>query len=223
MNRRQLIKAGFGGIGALVATQAFGQTCKTDLTAPQTKGPFYPLHRLVDQDANLVTVDGGTTEALGQKIFIRGLMVDQNCNAVSGALVDLWQACASGKYNHPNDPNSAPLDPHFQYSAKILTNEKGEFNLRTILPGAYPASSDWTRPPHIHLRLTKLGYKELVTQIYFDLFTELNSKDLILNDLTPSERDNVTVKMKKATESNHHALGEVDLWGEVTLVIRKMS
>lgn len=223
MNRRQLIKNSLGGLGALVATQAFGQTCKTELTAPQTKGPFYPLHRTVDQDADLVTADNQLAEALGQKILIRGLMVDQNCAPVAGALVDLWQACASGRYNHPNDPNTAELDPHFQYSAKILTNEKGEFNLRTIIPGAYPASADWMRPPHIHLRLTKLGYKELVTQIYFDLFSELNSKDLILNDLKPSECENVTIKMKRAGRSEHQVLGEVELWGEVVLAIRKMS
>src|SRR5690606_10325513 len=101
MDRRTLLKA----------------ACLTVLTPPQTPGPFYPRTRVSDQNADLVQIDGRSREAEGVKIFISGRVIDQDCRPVSGALVDLWQACHTGRYNHPADPNKAPLDPHFQYSA----------------------------------------------------------------------------------------------------------
>jgi protocatechuate 3,4-dioxygenase beta subunit len=226
MNRREMMRTALAGIGTIVAGQALAEKCEAILTPTQTSGPFYPKSRLHDQDADLVAVEGHTNEAEGVKIFLSGVVLDQNCNPVAGALVDLWQACHSGKYNHPNDPNTAPLDANFQYSAKILTNEKGEFNLRTVIPGAYPADTDWMRPPHIHIRIAKLGYKELITQTYFDEFKELNDKDLILKELSAAEKENVIVKMRKINPCDPNApentLGYVERAGNLTIVIKKM-
>jgi len=35
------------------------------------------------------------------------------------------------------------------------------------MPGAYPASGNWIRPPHIHIKISKPGYRALTTQMYF--------------------------------------------------------
>ena len=93
--------------------------------------------------------------------------------------MDLWQANAAGRYRHPHDPNTAPLDPNFQGWAIVPSGKQGKFKFKTIVPGSYPASRGWTRPPHIHFKVTKKGYVELITQMYFPGH-ELNEKDLLL-------------------------------------------
>ena len=106
--------------------------------------------------------------------------------------MEIWQACASGKYNNPGDPNTAPLDPNFKYWGETVTSSTGEYAFKTILPGAYPADTDWDRPPHIHFRVLKRGYHELVTQMYFK-GEPLNDADKILENVPKQMRGDVIV------------------------------
>jgi protocatechuate 3,4-dioxygenase beta subunit len=71
----------------------------------------------------------------------------------------------------------------------------GRFDILTIIPGAYPAAPDWTRPPHIHVKVHKLGYPSLTTQVYFE-GNPLNEVDQILQSLSPAEQKLVTVKVE---------------------------
>lgn len=224
MNRRTAIKAAtLSGLGALLSSSALaGESCANLITPAQPEGPFYPKAKLSDQDADLVSIQGRRQEAQGTKILIVGKILDQNCLPVPGALVDLWQACHTGRYNHPADTNSAKLDPDFQYSAEILTAANGTFRLRTIIPGAYPASGAWVRPPHIHLRIEKLGYHELTTQIYFGQFEKLNAEDLILKRLPIDEQNKLVMPANKA-EARDQDLGEVTLRYDVTLAIQQAN
>ena len=107
--------------------------------------------------------------------------------------------CHTGKYNHPSDPNPAKLDPNFQYWGQTTTNEKGEYFFKTIIPGAYPATNTWTRPPHIHFKVNLRGYNELTSQLYFKGH-KLNRTDRILQSLTKEGRDNVIVDFVKGDD-----------------------
>ena len=201
-NRRQFLKLGVGSIaGGLAAAGlmkgALGQDSCV-LTPPQTMGPFYPGETKFDQDVDLTRVPGKSGRAQGQVVYIKGVVLDHLCRPISGANVEIWQACASGRYNNSKDPNPAPLDPNFKYWAETFTNDKGEYVFKTVIPGAYPAARDWDRPPHVHFKVTKLGYRELVTQMYFK-GEALNDRDLILQDLPPVERDSVIVEFRPAT------------------------
>ena len=60
---------------------------------------------------------------------------------------------------------------------RLQSNEKGEYNFDTILPGSYKVSKDLTRTPHIHFRV-KNKLKQLTTQMYFKE-NEMNKKDLL--------------------------------------------
>jgi len=183
-NRRQFLKLGAGTAGALALsnpiTKALASSC--GLTPPQTSGPFYPGESLFRPENDLTFISGHTARALGQVIYVRGKVMDRRCQPVEGANVEIWQACASGKYNNPKDPNPAPLDPNFRYWGETYTDANGEYFFKTIIPGAYPAANDWTRPPHIHFKVTRLGYRELVTQLYFK-GDPLNDQDLILQQI----------------------------------------
>ncbi|MCO5143503.1 MAG: protocatechuate 3,4-dioxygenase [Oligoflexia bacterium] len=204
VNRRNFLKIGAGFTGSLAlssfAAKSFAATCSGVLTPTQTRGPFYPGEKNFTGDQDLTFIEGSSRRALGKVIYVTGTVADKNCQPISGANVEIWQACASGRYNHNADPNEAPLDPNFQYWAEAETAEDGSFLFKTIVPGAYPADIDWTRPPHIHFKVSKLGYKELITQMYFS-GDSLNDRDLILQSLAKDERDSVIVDLVPSPES----------------------
>ncbi len=177
--RREFLKKTLLGASALAAAPLSAQNLVCEPTAPQTEGPFFPDFDIKESDADLVFMKGKSQRAKGEIVILRGIVQDQMCRPVEGAIVELWQACATGKYNHRSDPNPAKLDPNFQYYAKLRTDSKGRFQVRTIIPGAYPATSDWMRPPHIHFKVSLRGFEELTTQTYFKGHP-LNKQDRIL-------------------------------------------
>lgn len=190
--RRAFLGKGLAAVAAAtVVKSVMGESCPV-LTPAQTSGPFYPGEREFGQDIDLTRVRGASARATGEVIYVRGRVVDQNCRPVANANVEIWQACASGRYNSPKDPNTAPLDPNFRYWAETFTNEKGEYLFKTIVPGVYPADEKWDRPPHIHFRITKTGHRELVTQMYFKDHP-LNDLDLILQEIPGEQRETVIV------------------------------
>ncbi len=205
MNRRNLLKLGSGAAATLVSLNTLGATgavCVRRLTPDQPEGPFYPVVDQVDVDADLIQLQNSHPLAQGQIIIVEGHLTDQHCKPVAGALVEIWQACHSGRYNHPSDPNTAELDPNFQYWGKSITDANGFYRFRTILPGAYPADTDWMRPPHIHFKISKKRYMELITQMYFS-GDALNEADLILSRLTPAQQKDVVVELKNRADLQH--------------------
>ncbi len=211
-NRRGFLKLGTGAAGLALslsgASRALAAAC--GLTPPQTDGPFYPGEDNFHQDGDLTVIPGHSQRAIGQIVYLSGKVVDQNCEPIAGANVEIWQACASGKYNNPRDPNPAPIDPHFKYWAEAFTDAEGSYRFKTILPGAYPASADWTRPPHIHFRITHLGHHELVTQMYFK-GNQYNDRDRILLSIPESERDSVIVDFRPTDEEPGALAGTFDI------------
>lgn len=152
-------------------------------TPSQTEGPFYPLNDQADKDTDLTQIKGKSKAAQGERIRIIGRIRNEVGTAINNAQVEIWQANAAGRYQHIRDRNRAAIDPNFQGWGVSRSSTRGEYKFITILPGAYPASSDWTRPPHIHFKVSKPGYRQLITQMYFPE-QELNASDLILNSLS---------------------------------------
>ena len=52
-------------------------------------------------------------EPQGQRIVVAGTVTDESGRPVAGALIELWQANAAGRYHHVKDDHPAPLDPNF--------------------------------------------------------------------------------------------------------------
>lgn len=196
----------------MVATSQLAQAQSCLLTPKQTEGPFYPERDQADKDNDLTWVKGAAKPAEGEVIYVKGVVSNQFCQPVENALVEIWQACASGKYNHSGDPNPAALDPHFQYWGRAVTNTKGEYEFKTIKPGHYPASRDWMRPPHIHVKVLRRGHEELTTQMYFkgDRF---NAQDRILQALSQQEQSQVIVDFvpQKGENGDTKSVGQLDL------------
>ncbi len=186
VNRRNFLV----GMGVAAGGLAFhGLTAKAascGLTPEQQEGPFYPGDINFTSDTDLTRLPGGSARALGQVIYVRGKVTDANCQPVPNANVEIWQACASGRYNNPRDSNTAPLDPNFRYWAETFTDAEGNYSFKSIQPGSYPAAPGWIRPSHIHVHVSRLGFYELTTQLYFASEKELNEKDFILQGEVPA-------------------------------------
>jgi protocatechuate 3,4-dioxygenase beta subunit len=187
--RRSFLKLGVTSLVAIAPMAKAAELCLGP-TPQQTEGPFYPIKDQADKDWDLVAVKGRKHEAQGEIIFIQGQVLDVDCQPVAGVLVEIWQACTSGKYNHPNDPNPAPLDPNFQYWGRAVTDAEGRYMFRTIKPGAYQADETWWRPPHVHYKAHKRSYTELTTQLYFE-GEAYNNADKILQKLPRAEQEKV--------------------------------
>lgn len=211
MNRRELLKSSLGIAGATLGGMTMLRAAGTcGITPKQTEGPFYPIVDQPDKDTDLTFVNGSAGKAVGEIITVEGVVMDQNCKLVKGAIVEVWQACHTGRYNHPEDPNPAPLDPNFQYWGKAVTNEAGQYQFRTILPGAYPADTDWIRPPHIHFKIHKLGYVELITQMYF-AGQDLNRQDKILQRLSKNDQAKVVVPLAPSPDGVPRARFDISI------------
>lgn len=190
----KMTRRGMLGIGAAAASATLlptvVQASARSATPWQTQGPFFPVHEQSDKDADLTVIDGQSEPALGEVVEVSGRIVDTNGDPIAGALIDIWQANAAGRYAHESDANTAPLDPQFQGWARLVTGPDGRYSIRTIKPGVYPAEEGWDRPPHIHYKVARRGYKEITTQLYFK-GDPLNDVDRLLLAVPEPERSNL--------------------------------
>lgn len=90
---------------------------------------------------------------------------------MSNALIEVWQANASGRYVHWREVEfDAALDPNFLGVGQCKTDETGSYRFLSVKPGPYPwgnHANAW-RPAHIHFSLLGAALPDrLVTQMYF--------------------------------------------------------
>ena len=142
---------------------------------------FPPEHDLLN-----ASTPNGTVK--GDRIEIRGTVLDGAGNPIPDAILEIWQANAAGRYRSPDDDRDhLPLDEAFVGFGRSSTSEQGEYCFRTILPGRVPGPGNSLQAPHIAVSVMARGLlKRLVTRIYFEGGEGLND-DPILN-LVPAER-----------------------------------
>jgi len=138
-------------------------------------GPMAAAIRAGGQSAESLAVAADLTrqhpgEPLGERIAVHGRVLDGAGRPLQGALVEIWQANAAGRYRHERDTHPAPLDPNFSGAGWCLTDADGRYRFVTIKPGAYPwqnHTNAW-RPSHIHFSIVGWTFSQrLVTQMYF--------------------------------------------------------
>ena len=136
------------------------------LTSSQTVGPFYE-DCLLREDARRQVLAG--PEVAGERIRIEGRVLDGDGAPVEDALVEIWQANAHGRYNHPLDRGEAPLDPKFAGFGRSGTDEAGRFWFETVKPGPVPFDAATRQAPHVVVTVFARGLlNHLVTRLYFE-------------------------------------------------------
>ena len=133
-------------------------------TPSQTVGPFFHLALDRPEWADLTA---GNPQ--GERIVIEGRVTDGDGTPVADACLELWQANAAGRYNHPDDTRiDKPLDPGFRGFGRVSTDADGNFRFTTIHPGPVPGRGNTLQAPHIAVALFARGLlKQLHTRIYF--------------------------------------------------------
>ena len=136
---------------------------------------------------------------IGQKIIIKGKVINRRGNPLKGIIIEIWQANAAGKYRDKNDTHDAAIDPNFLGYGATKTNSNGGYKFKTILPGAYPWENHknaW-RPKHIHFSIINENISNrLCTQMYFPNDFLLNY-DPIFNSIAKKYRNSLIAKFDK--------------------------
>ncbi len=139
-------------------------------TLAEETGPVFG-HDLIGPRDNDLIVNFTGEPAIGERIIVHGRILDENARPVPGALIEIWQANAGGRYRHKKDGYLAPLDPNFGGCGRTLSDAEGRYEFLTVRPGAYPwpnGVNDW-RPMHIHFSIFGQGFgQRLITQMYFE-------------------------------------------------------
>jgi protocatechuate 3,4-dioxygenase, alpha subunit len=153
-------------------------------TANQPIGPFYhfaltPGWEIGDNSAGVMA----GPEARGERVRLTVRALDRDGSPVTNAMIELWQADAGGKYNHPVDTQPKTADPAFRGFGRLATNDQGLCVFETVKPGPVPI----LQAPHINVTVYAPGLlRRVVTRIYFD-GESANASDQVLG-LVPEGR-----------------------------------
>jgi protocatechuate 3,4-dioxygenase, alpha subunit len=160
-------------------------------TASQTVGPFF--HFGLERPG---WNDLASAGAAGQRIRIEGRVLDGDGAPVPDALLEIWQANAAGKYDHPEDTQDKKLDPKFRGFGRACTDVEGRYSFITVLPGQAPGRGNALQAPHINMTVFARGLlKHLVTRIYFADQAAANESDPVLAGIDdPAMRSTLLAK-----------------------------
>ncbi|MBC2885503.1 protocatechuate 3,4-dioxygenase subunit alpha [Ochrobactrum sp. CM-21-5] len=157
-------------------------------TASQTAGPY--VH--IGLTPNFVGINGVFSEdlgsgplydekAAGERITIKGRVIDGMGMPLRDALVEIWQADSKGLYNSPTEM-AGKADPNFRGWGRCPSNmETGEFIFETIKPGRVPFKDGRLMAPHVILWIVARGINlGLQTRMYFSDEEAANAEDPVL-------------------------------------------
>jgi protocatechuate 3,4-dioxygenase alpha subunit len=162
-------------------------------TPSQTVGPYFAYgltpeqygypHRSIE-GASLA--HSGTE---GERIRIEGRVLDGKGEPVNDAMIEIWQANAHGRYNHPQDDRKDNLlDPDFKGfgRAGTGTDTENRFIFHTVKPGAVSPGE----APHISVIVFMRGLlTHAYTRLYFSDEAEANAADPVLSSVPEDRRD----------------------------------
>jgi catechol 1,2-dioxygenase len=147
-----------------------------DWTSSAIEGPFFtegaPL--LAERPAVLPMRPDEPGDKMKFTATVRGL----DGNPVRNAMVDVWHSTNDGDYSF----FSPALPGEYLLRGKIVSDENGVVEFHSIRPVPYEIPKggptgyllntvlgrhSW-RPAHLHFRIVADGYRQLITQLYFE-------------------------------------------------------
>ena len=157
-------------------------------TASQTAGPYVHIG-LIPHQAGFEIFEKNFSNVLvteatpGERIRIEGRVIDGIGTPVRDALLEIWQANAAGRYNHPADRQEKSADPNFRGWGRAGSDfHSGLYAFDTIKPGPVAGRSGrGTMAPHVNFWIVARGVNiGLNTRMYFFDETEANATDPVL-------------------------------------------
>jgi len=137
------------------------------LTPVLTEGPYFVDEQIYRTDIRSDPTTGEVKQGVPLSLTLHYSAVGNNaCTPLAGAVVDIWQCDALGRYSDVQDPHFNTKGQKFLRGTQH-TDENGTVNFVTIYPGWYSG-----RTVHIHMKVrtdpgSTTGY-ESNTQLFFD-------------------------------------------------------
>jgi protocatechuate 3,4-dioxygenase, alpha subunit len=192
-------------------------------TPSQTAGPFVHIGLIPHQagfdifEKNFSNVLVGP-ETRGERIRIEGRILDGLGAPTRDILVEIWQANAAGRYNHPADrQETKELDPAFRGWGRTGTDfATGVYTFETVKPGPV-VGRHGHKPmaPHVNIWLAARGINiGLATRMYFSDEAEANADDPVLNIIDPPIRRETLIAQRETRDGEVVYIFDIRLQGE---------
>ncbi|HET6185099.1 MAG TPA: protocatechuate 3,4-dioxygenase subunit alpha [Acetobacteraceae bacterium] len=174
-------------------------------TPSQTAGPYVHIG-LIPHQAGFDIFDKNFSNVLvseateGERIRIEGRVIDGAGTPVRDALLEIWQANAWGRYNHPLDRQDKKLDASFRGWGRTGADfSTGVYTFETIKPGAVVGrAGKGTMAPHINFWIAARGMNIGVhTRMYFADEQAANEADPVLKLIEQEHRRATLIAPRK--------------------------
>jgi protocatechuate 3,4-dioxygenase, alpha subunit len=190
-------------------------------TASQTAGPYVHIGLIPHQAGfdifqnNFGNVVAGAATK-GERIVIEGRVFDGTGTPVRDALVEIWQANADGRYNHPADRQKKALDPDFRGWGRTGADFKtGIYTFETVKPGAVIGRHTRMMAPHINVWIVSRGINiGLHTRMYFSDEADANAADPVLNLIEQEERRQTLIAKRTSRDGKIVYMFDIVLQGD---------
>ena len=179
--------------GVLLPGPAFAAKHGCRTTESEVLGPFYRF------SAPFRSRLAGPDEP-GDRLVLTGTVFSSDCRTpLRGALIEVWQANHAGLYD-TNKPGNFTEATTFHLRGMLYTNEKGQYEIETIVPGRYPVPPNLpglekyaglTRPAHIHFRVMESLHVPVTTQLYF------KGDPFLANDPWAGHKQTLAIELKR--------------------------
>jgi protocatechuate 3,4-dioxygenase, alpha subunit len=157
-------------------------------TASQTAGPYVHIGLIPGMagfdifEKNFSNVLVGP-DTKGERITLQGRVLDGTGTPLRDVLLEIWQANAAGRYNHPADRSSGELDENFRGWGRAGSDfDSGLITFETIKPGVTLDKAGRRCAPHINVWIVARGINVgLNTRLYFSDEEAANATDPVLS------------------------------------------
>ena len=176
-------------------------------TPSQTVGPFFQIELTTDEHC-VKSIAGLKTK--GERAWITFRVLDGEGAPVDDAMLEIWQADSTGKYNHPDDPRPGNPDEGWIGFGRLATGDDGTCVLETVKPGCVRYNT--IQAPHLTIAIFARGMlKQLYTRVYF-AGEGANEEDPVLSLVPAQRRDTLMAKPDSGRPRHWHF--DVRLQGE---------
>jgi len=165
-------------LGLSMLTVALNNDKPPGCTEATVFGPFY-----VENEPEIALGGDAANGAHGEPCWVEGQIKGPTGEVIPHAQIQVWQADADGFYDVQK-----PELQQAQARAKMKADAQGRYYFKTIVAEAYPIPTDgpvgdllhatgrhpW-RPAHLHFMIKAPGYETLITHVFRDGDTYLDS------------------------------------------------
>ncbi|MEP0520378.1 MAG: protocatechuate 3,4-dioxygenase subunit alpha [Hyphomicrobiales bacterium] len=169
----------------------------------QTAGPYVHIGCMPNFVGipHVYAADLGTQmigdETTGERIEIVGCIFDGAGELVKDAMIEIWQADASGNYAGQNGAGSQENREFSGWGRQPVDLETGQFIFQTIKPGRVPYADGQLQAPHVTIWIVARGINlGLSTRLYFSDEASANANDPVLSSLDEARASTLMAGLK---------------------------